>query len=96
MPTSEEEQSENTFDGENCSYCGRTCSTMARCFESRKFCSNTCARLFGIPKHRRRSSNSSGIGGKTRGGWKNYFQRRNNVTSRKIPRVSMYWLLVSL
>ncbi|XP_028393778.1 polyhomeotic-like protein 2 isoform X2 [Dendronephthya gigantea] len=85
--TSEEESSEGSFDLDNCSYCGRACTSMARSFESKKFCSNTCARLFGIPVPKRGGYSGSGIGGRGRGGWKHYLNRKPSVTqSRKMAR----------
>ena len=53
---------------------------MARCFGSKKFCSNTCARLFGIPVPKRGGYSGGGIGGRGRGGWKHYLNRKVNVT----------------
>ena len=62
---------------------------MARCFGSKKFCSNTCARLFGIPVPKRGGYSGGGIGGRGRGGWKHYLNRKANVTPpRKISGVS--------
>jgi hypothetical protein len=86
--TSEEESSEGSFDLDSCSYCGRACTAMARSFESKKFCSNTCARLFGIPVPKRGSYSGSGIGGRGRGGWKHYLNRKNVTPPRKLSRVS--------
>lgn len=85
--TSEEESSEGSFDLDSCSYCSRTCTAMARRFDSRKFCSNSCARLFGIPVPKRGSYSGGGIGGRGRGGWKHYLNRKANVTPpRKMSR----------
>lgn len=82
--TSEEDSSEGSFDMDSCAYCGRTCTAMARSFGSKKFCSNTCAKLLGVSLPKRCSFPGSGMAGRGRGRWKNYFGKASH---RKLTNV---------
>ena len=89
VQSSEEDSSEGSFDMDSCAYCSRTCTAMARTFGAKRFCSNTCAKLFGIPLPKR-GGMSGGMAGRGRGRWKHYLGSKvNSASCRKLPNVSL-------